>query len=272
MPVAQQLYLEVLATIGVSIIVCSCALYSPSGAEKVIKTCYVPTDQATTLSGHWANIPIPIAFHQGDFTASEMLSMTNAADTWNKFYTASQGHTAIDYGGSAASPRLSASPDANLAGTLCYNGIMQAGAFNGNVVIYKLGSWPFAANAMALTQFCKNSATPLPNFYMAVLEINYQNFFVDGVGKYPDLTSIILHEFGHLAGLNHSCEGSAKSGTPNCNDPSLNPDYAAASMFPSFGFSQAGLGQIKQSLGSNDQSRANCLYNPVTTTPVTPTH
>jgi hypothetical protein len=274
--VAQKLYLEVSVIIGISISFYSCALYSPNPNDiSVVKTCSVPSDQSGTISGHWSNTPIPIAFHQGDFTTAEMLAMTNAADVWNKFYNASQGHAVFDYGGTPASPRLSSSADTSQGGALCASGILQGGTFSGNVVLYKLGSWPYAASAIALTSFCTIASKPLPNLYMALLEVNYQGFFVQGTGKYPDLFSIILHELGHLLGLNHSCEGFTKSGTPSCNDSSLNPDYSLASMFPSFGFDQTGAGQVKQSLGNNDESRANCLYTSVTagtTTPTTTTH
>jgi hypothetical protein len=100
---------------------------------------------------------------------------------------------------------------------------------------------------------------------MAVIEINYQNFFVDGK-KLPDLESIILHEFGHLMGLNHSCEAAAKTGVPSCNQSGLNPDYISASMYPVFAFSTDGTGEQKRDLGTNDESRANCLYQSLSTT------
>ncbi len=269
---ARTLYLEAFGIIALSAILYSCALYSPgSGGLPVVKTCGVPNDQSSTLSGHWKATPIPIAFHDGDFTAAELLLMTNAADIWNKFYNASEGYSVFDYGGSVSIPRLSASPSASQGG-LCGHGILQGGSYNGNVVIYKLGSWPYATSAMALTSFCTLPSKPLASLYMAVIEINFQNFFASGVGRYPDLTSIILHEFGHLLGLNHSCEGFTKSGTPNCNDSNLPPEYSVASMFPSFGFDQNGAGQIKQTLGTNDQSRANCLYDPPATTTTTTPH
>jgi len=263
---------EVSVIISVSLVFYSCALYSPSSSDRiVVKTCAIPADQAGTISGHWTTSPIPIAFHQGDFTAAEMLLMTSAADTWNNFFTASQGHTVLTYGGSATSPLLSTSADASQGGSLCSHGILQAGTFNGNIVVYKLGTWPYAASAIALTSFCTLPTKPYGSFYMAVMEVNYQNFFTPGTAKYPDLQSIMLHEFGHVLGLNHSCEGTTKPGTPQCTSAGLNPDYALASMFPSFGFDQTGAGQVKQILGTNDQSRANCLYSPTPSASATPT-
>lgn len=239
----------------------SCALYSPSSSTPtLVKTCNVPTDQSGTVSGHWQVLPVPVSFHQGDFQQTEMSAITAAADSWNQFYTASKNFNTITYG-TASSPTTSSATDPTLGGNLCAQGIVQGKQFNGNVVIYKMGRWPssYPANAMALTSFCTLAAQPYPNMYMAVMEINYQNFFVQGQ-KLPDMQSIILHEFGHLMGLNHSCEAFQKNGTPNCNDPNMSPDYATASMFPVFTFDQAGNGQQKRSLGSNDESRANCLY------------
>ena len=70
----------------------------------------------------------------------------------------------------------------------------------------------------------------------------------------------MLHEFGHLLGLNHSCEGTPKEGVPNCNDPSLSSAYYSAVMYPVFGFYPSGQGEQRRELADNDQGRANCLY------------
>ena len=91
------------------------------------------------------------------------------------------------------------------------------------------------------------------------MELNYQNFFVTGK-PVPDLQSIITHEMGHLLGLGHSCETDTETGVPNCNESGLPPAYQAALMFPTFTFDSNGNGQIKRDLQSNDEGRANCLY------------
>lgn len=244
-----------------------CALYNPSSSTvNIVKTCNVPSDQSGTINGHWPITPIPIAFHQGDFDAStEQTPITKAADTWNQFYTASMNITTIDYGGSVASAKTTTTSDPAGA-TLCNQGILQGTKFGGAVGIYKLGKWPTAypASAMALTTFCYTQATPYRRIYMAVMELNYQNFFVSGQ-KIPDLQSIVLHEMGHLMGLDHSCSTVTKAGYPDCANSNIDPDYLSASMYPVFGFDQSGNGEVKQTLGTNDQSRANCLYTGTTT-------
>jgi hypothetical protein len=239
----------------------SCALYNAQGTKAVIKECNIPADQSGTISGKWAVTPVPIAFFQGHFDTAEITEMTKAADSWNKFFTASKSFNTLDYGGTVDNARVSSAANSAQTGSLCANGLVQGNQFSGNVVIYKLARWPasYAQNAIALTSFCTLPSKPYSRMYMAVMEINYQNFFIQGA-KLPDLQSIFLHELGHLMGLNHSCEAASKNGVPNCNDPGLNPDYSAASMFPVFTFDQAGLGQQKRDLESNDQSRANCLY------------
>ena len=247
----------------------SCALYPSSSSAPIVTTaCLIPSDQSGTISGRWLKTPIPIAFHQGDFSSAEMTAMTQAADTWNQFYTASKSVITLDYGGSATNPRTSTVADPS-GSTLCtVQGILQALQFIGNVVIYKLGAWPsnYPSSAIALTSFCTNAASPYNTMYMAVMEVNYQSFFVNG-NKVPDLQSIILHELGHLHGLNHSCEATAKTGFPNCNSTTLDPSYNLASMYPVFGFDASGAGQIKSSLGTNDEERANCLYPTTSPTP-----
>lgn len=246
-----------MGTLVLSVLGLSCA---PSGAlsKPVVKDCVLPDDQTGTLSGHWRITPIPIAFKQSDFSTDEMAQMVKAADTWNSFYTQSQGFPLIDYGGDSANPRLSiaAKPSA-----LCSQGIVSATQFIGQVVVYKAVHWPYANlhTAIGLTSFCPIPAKPLNNFFMAIMEINYEDFFVDGK-KQPDLQSIFLHELGHLVGLNHSCETKDKTGTPNCNSADLNQDYFNAVLFPVILFDSAGQGEQRRDLQSNDQGRANCLY------------
>jgi hypothetical protein len=243
----------------------ACTLYSPgSSTTAVLKDCNVPGDQTGTMAGHWPVLPIPIAFHQGDFDPNETSAMVAAADTWNKFYTASMNIQTLDYGDSA-SPKTSPINNPAQGGSVCAQGIMQGNSYLGNVAIFKDGRWPnnYGPSVMALTTICHIPAKPYPTYYMAIMEINYQSFFVQGT-RIPDLQTIVLHELGHLHGLGHSCEVVSKPNVPNCADPNLNPDYFAALMYYSFGFNPDNTGEQKRDLRSNDQSRANCLYSGAT--------
>jgi hypothetical protein len=241
----------------------ACTIGGSVPTQPLIKTCELPTDQTGTLAGMWKTQPVPVAFQAGVWQDDEKAAITAGADTWNTFYNASIGMPkALDYG-DASSPRESSAP---VPTTLCASGILQGSAFIGQVVIYKQGKWPHPnlPNAMALTSFCPIPGTPLPSMYMAIMEANYQNFFVEGQ-KVPDLQTIFLHEFGHLMGLGHSCESQPpNANVPNCSESNLNPDYFDAVMFPVFGFDEDGNGQQKRSLEPNDQGRANCLYTGVT--------
>ncbi|MCM2279746.1 MAG: hypothetical protein NDJ89_16855 [Oligoflexia bacterium] len=228
--------------------------------RSVVQGCVLPKDQLGTLYGKWRSTPLPLAFHQGDFSAAEMREIMQAADTWNEFYGASLGiETTLDYG-DPANPRTSslARVDSSL---VCNQTIVSGNSYTGSVVIYKNASWAYSSmtNVMAFTSRCRVPASPLPTYFNSAIELNYKDFFVVGK-KVPDLQTIILHELGHLLGLDHSCEAGGKVGMPNCQSGSINPDYTEAVMFPTFSFDSSGYGIRKRELQENDEGRANCLY------------
>jgi hypothetical protein len=47
-------------------------LVSNTTAKSYVKECVLPDDQASTLSGKWRATPVPVAFHEGDFSGDEM--------------------------------------------------------------------------------------------------------------------------------------------------------------------------------------------------------
>ncbi len=168
----------------------SCIFKSSSGS--VVRTCSLPTDQANTISGRWKVVPIPIAVHAADFDEEELAALKSAADVWNSFYSQSLSLSVLDYGTTSVQSSSAAKPT-----SLCNTGLIQGSRFLGDVVVYKQGRWPYSNHsAIALTNFCVVPASPIPSIFMAIIEVNYEDFFVEGK-KQPDLKSIFVHELGH---------------------------------------------------------------------------
>lgn len=255
--VYHHLLLGFLLSCALLTVACAPKKKAKTGKDQIVKECVMAADQIGTLSARWLQLPIPIAFsQQSQFTPEEIAEVVAAAKAWNDFYQASMGVKAFNYGDDANPKSSSVAKPASV----CSTGILQGKTYAGDVVIYKQGAWPYANHdAIALTSFCPMPAKPLPSMYMAIMEVNYQDFFVAGK-KNPDMRSIMMHEFGHLLGLDHSCDYKDKAGFPLCQSPSLPTDYYTAVLFPIFRFDADLQGEQKRSLGANDQGRANCLY------------
>lgn len=243
-----------ICVIGAGAGVSGCAAKSSAG-KAVVTDCVLPEDQTGTLAAQWKATPVPLAIKSGSFNDSETAAIKQAADTWNEFFQTTRGAPIFDYGGGSFRQSSAAKPQ-----SVCSQGIINGTSFSGSVVIYKSGTWPYSnKDAIALTSFCPSPAKPLPKIYMGIIEVNYQHFFLSGK-KQPDMTSIFVHELGHLMGLDHSCASGTKAGFPNCSSGSLNPEYFNAVMYPVILFDSLGFGEKRQTTQSNDQGRANCLY------------
>jgi hypothetical protein len=106
-------------------------------------------------------------------------------------------------------------------------------------------------------------AKPLSNAYSAMIEVNFEDFFVEGK-KQPDLRSIMLHELGHLLGADHSCDNNGKAGFVNCNtlgEDDLSVSIFEAVLYPVVPFFEDGTGEQRRELNENDQGRSNCIYD-----------
>jgi hypothetical protein len=237
------------ALLGVTFLV-SCA----GGTDSLVTECVVNPDQKTTFKGHWTVKPVPLAVEVSDFSASEITAIQGAIDTWNEFYQASKGFKLYLNNGSSMG-YVSASGSRITSATACSQTLVGPNGFTNKIMIYKNRAWGASlggSSVMALTSLCPvtTANSSLRMFIAAVMEINFTNYFVAG-NPVPDLQSIVVHELGHMLGLDHSCTGAACTNAPS--------EYKTSIMYPSLGFDGL-FGRVRRTLGVNDQQRANCLY------------
>ena len=231
-------------------------LLSASGLSEPTQ-CYLPYDQKDTLIARWAQTPVPLSISiQGGFSSAELQAITNAVNTWNSFYEKSHGFPLFRMVSTFSVQSLP------LNETACSTFIAnQSGFFEDqSVVIYKPQVWKISAegdqNILIRTNLCKNiqvPSKPLLRFNMAYIEVN-ENFFFPGTAY--DFESSMLHELGHVAGLDHTCGDPSSKVIPDCSDPVLPKEYEQAIMYP-----EISPAKIKRNLNGNDKLRANCLYS-----------
>lgn len=220
--------------------------------EDISKECVINSDQSSLFKGHWAARPVPLAVEAVDFSASELTELQAAIGKWNDFFDASKGFK-LYLSGSSPLATVSSGGSRVTKATVCSQSIVSPSGFSNSIKIYKTRSgWSYGSQVMALTSLCPVSKpnTQYRQFVAAVMEINYQNYFVSG-SPMPDLQSIVVHELGHILGLDHSCNGTGCTSAPD--------NYRDAVMYPALGFDGI-YGRVKRDVSTNDQERANCLY------------
>lgn len=221
-------------------------------ADSVVTECLVASDQASLFKGRWPVRPIPLAVVANDFNSSELQALTRAITTWNDHFSNAKGFR-LFLSGSSPLLQVSSSGTRLTSSTACSQTLVTTTNFTGRIMIYKsASSWSFGSQVMGVTSLCPITVagSPYRTFVSAVMELNYVDFFRSGK-PVPDLESIVLHELGHLLGLDHSCNGSACS--------SATDEYREAVMYPTLGFDGLS-GRQRRTLNANDQGRANCLY------------
>lgn len=230
----------------------SCSKEKPAEEDSYISSCYLNEDQSGTLLGRWPIAPLQLAFHDSSqFSAQEKDIIKEAAGVWNLFFEANFGFPVFKFQ-SIDQPGY----EQFCAGQ---NAVLyDSNGFKKPIIIYKRREgMDDRKNNIAVTNQCRTKVEGEDLMWVTSgqIELNYQFFFAPEKES-ADLRFTMLHEFGHLLGLDHSCEiNTNRKGMPDCNLSEFVSSYLKAVMFPSNSGSE-----LKTKLQENDQLRANCIY------------
>lgn len=136
----------------------------------------------------------------------------------------------------------------------------QDDGFN-TIVFYSQALPPELTDAIAVTAIVYGDRTGV--LYDADILVNERDFSFSTfrAGGYVDLESVLLHEAGHLLGLDHTCGLNGET-SPSCYDPALASDPARygsiinAVMFPARAPGEA----VRHALSADDIDAASFLY------------
>jgi hypothetical protein len=230
---------------------------SPEPTSESSLSCAVPSDQNSSFRGRWALTPLPLAVVISDFDAPQRAAIASAMQTWNEFAASSRGVIPLLTSSIDPIEEVSGTTPSDFA-SVCSVPQLQGGSYSGQIFLIADSSWSNrSASIVALTTLCPENAVASASRGLrgGQIEVNVRDFFSAGKLQ-PDMQSVMLHEFGHLLGLDHSCSTGASS-LPLCAESP--DDYLNAAMYPQIRFIGSTSIQRRE-LNENDRTRMSCLY------------
>ena len=227
-----------------------------SACAPVEMNCPVATDQKSSFMAMPSGFPLQV-ISDPTWSSAERLALQRAMERWNIVGRQQMSETVF---GEVSGVVTTLSTDKALQGCDLDQGDSE------KFVIYRaesLSRWQtygFSAVTPAVTLRCHRGD-----------ELTKQAILVNPSLIHSDqMMSVFLHELGHTVGLDHSCqmEGSSTS-YRGCAGLESDHPYVLAVMFPTLKvkapsarplFTTPGTLEVKESLGSNDISRAGCVF------------
>lgn len=220
----------------------------------ISSSCGVATDQRKTFMAKVPGFPLQLSVDT-TFTQDQRTAFTAAVDQWNQLGRKLMGQDFYRLRFVAVTDRLRAvNPTQCTANFGTPGGLSILNEASG-------GHWQslgFGENIPAATLRCFSGSEVTQQMVMVYTGIN------QGRGIDPQqFSSVVLHELGHVLGLDHSCDdktGSEKFAA--CSNLVESHPYHAAVMYPSLrvsAFSNDAT-EIKDRLKPNDELRTSCLY------------
>lgn len=252
---------------------------SDSAKSRAVSTCVLPADQGNqSIIGMWLPIydKVPDSYLKvyidPKFKAKGLDGVVKAAvDTWNNFSSTTYKLRLMDYSEQPATAAFYAYKDASKDTDVKLSDYAP-GNPKKEVYIYYVDSkvdwdtlYQFDKDAVGVTLswWATDSSVRSPNtnvdnlLLKSSLFINYSYFF--NGDKPVDLQSVVVHELGHVIGLDHSC-GPVTAGDPRNHTTIQCPSSLSHPYLQAVMYWQLQKQQVKRDLYGNDQERLNCMY------------
>lgn len=236
------------AALAALMLLAACAK-QPQSAEDPLLTasCQAPADQRKSFYLPLEERPVLLAI-DSSFGADEISDIIAAANEWNRFTVSRGAQPAFDV--RQVTP-VSLHPLAKSADLRNCDDVSRIAGSPYVVPIIRMNSltrW----SAMSLTA----DVSGITFRCYARRSASAQVIAMNMVDMKPELfRSHVLHELGHVLGLNHSCNSEGDSPDyPSCDHFGERHPYRMAVMFPKL-FSEK-----RETLTANDETRLQCLY------------